>query len=43
MKDKYLLNRFIAFYLYRTGHLKDHTGEAYTYLGDMEELGRSLN
>ena len=44
MKDKYLLNRFIAFYLYRMGHLQDTTGQTYIYLGDMEELlGKSLD
>lgn len=38
MKDKYILTRYITFYLYRNHVLKDEKGEAYVYKDDIDEL-----
>lgn len=38
MKGKYLLNRFLAFYLYFNGKLQDIEGNVYKYRGDIDEL-----
>lgn len=37
MKDKYLVTRFLAIYLYKSKLLKDENGE-YVYHGDIDEL-----
>ncbi len=38
MKDKYILTRYITFYLYRNHALKDEKGEPYVYKDDIDEL-----
>ncbi|MCI8274104.1 MAG: DUF262 domain-containing protein [Lachnospiraceae bacterium] len=38
MKDKYILTRYITFYLYRNHVLKDEKGEVYVYKDDIDEL-----
>ena len=38
MKDKYILTRYITFYLYRSHVLKDEKGEPYVYKDDIDEL-----
>lgn len=38
MKDKYLLTRVIAFFLYKKKALKDEKGEVYIYKDDIDEL-----
>lgn len=38
MKDKYLITRFITFYLYRTGQLIQEDGKKYVYKDDIDEL-----
>ena len=44
MKDRYLVSRFWALYLYSNGKLKDLSDNPYKYKGDMDELiGISLN
>lgn len=45
MKDKYLVNRFLVFYLYRNGWLLNGVnGERYVYQDDMEDfLGHGMN
>lgn len=43
MKDKYLLNRFIALYLYREGAVLEDDNIAYIYRDDIDELlGKGL-
>lgn len=44
MKDKYLINRFIAVYFYRHGMIFEDDGTAYIYKDDIDELlGKSLD
>lgn len=44
MKDKYLLTRFITFYLYRKGLLIDEAGKRYEYRDDIDEiLGKGMD
>lgn len=38
MKDKYILTRYMTFYLYRNKQLKDQQGMLYVYKGDLDEL-----
>lgn len=38
MKDRYILTRYITFYLYRNHALKDEKGEPYVYKDDIDEL-----
>lgn len=38
MKDKYLITRFAAEYLWAAGKLQDDKGNVYLYKGDMDEL-----
>ncbi len=38
MKDKYLLTRYMAVYLFRKNELKDDEGKSYTYKDDIDEL-----
>ena len=38
MKDKYLITRFVAFYLYREGRILDEKGQPYVYKNDLDEL-----
>lgn len=43
MKDRYLLTRFMSFYLYRCDLLKDDAGNEYIYQDDMDEiLGKGM-
>jgi hypothetical protein len=44
MKDKYLLNRFLAIYLYRKGMILEDDNTTYVYKEDIDELlGRCLD
>jgi hypothetical protein len=44
MKDKYLLNRFLAIYLYRNGLILEDDNTTYIYKDDIDELlGRCLD
>lgn len=44
MKDKYLLNRFIALYLYRNGCILEDDKTVYVYKDDIDELlGKGLD
>lgn len=44
MKDKYLLTRFITFYLYRSARLHQENGKPYFYRDDIDELlGRGMD
>lgn len=38
MKDKYLITRFLAVYLFRKNVLEDDKGDLYQYKGDIDEL-----
>ena len=38
MKDKYLITRFISFYLYFLNYYKEENGEQYVYKNDIDEL-----
>lgn len=38
MKDKYILTRYITFYLYRKDVLRDEEGNVYVYKDDIDEL-----
>lgn len=43
MKDKYIVLRFIAFYLWRTNQLKDRSGNIVEYKSDIDEfLGQTM-
>ncbi|MFR8870159.1 DUF262 domain-containing protein [Paraclostridium sordellii] len=43
MKDKYIILRFIAFYLWRTNQLKDKFGNLVEYKSDIDEfLGKTM-
>lgn len=43
MKDKYIILRFIAFYLWRTNQLKDRSGNIVEYKSDIDEfLGQTM-
>ena len=43
MKDKYIILRFIAFYLWRNNKLKDKSGNIIEYKSDMDEfLGKTM-
>lgn len=44
MKDKYLVTRFISFYLYEKSIIKGKAGEVYKYKADLDELlGKGLD
>jgi hypothetical protein len=44
MKDKYLLNRFLAIYLYRNGMILEDDNTVYVYKDDVDELlGKCLD
>lgn len=44
MKDKYLLTRFIAFWLYREGRIKEEGDKKYIYKNDIDEiLGKGMD
>ena len=38
MKDKYIVTRFISFYLYKHNYYKNDDGELYIYKNDIDEL-----
>ena len=43
MKDKYIILRFISFYLWRTNQLKDKSGNLVDYKSDIDEfLGKTM-
>ncbi len=44
MKDKYLITRFMTFFLFYCGRITDNTGEKYQYRGDIDDfLGRGMD
>ncbi len=44
MKDKYILTRFLTFYLFKAGLIQNDQGERYEYKGDMDDfLGRGMD
>ncbi|MDE7477827.1 MAG: DUF262 domain-containing protein [Lachnospiraceae bacterium] len=44
MKDKYLITRFVSFFLYEQGMLEDDEGNRYVYRDDIDDiLGRGMD
>ena len=44
MKDKYLVTRFLAIYMYQQNYLKSDDGSAYEYRDDIDDLlGRTMD